>query len=283
MINSVDKQYNTLGKDLLENGVWVTNERTGKKCLTGETVIFTYDLRTESFPIITSRQAPFKLGVAEVVGYWQGLTSAKDFRKLGTKSWDANANLNKSWLENPNRKGEDDLGRVYGYFGHNFGGVNQFEKVYNNLRFGIDDRGEIITYWKPDQFDEGCLRPCLHSVQFNLLGDVLHMTATQRSCDVPLGLVANTQECWIMLELMARITDNKAGKVTHVINQPHIYEDQVCLFQMQMESGCVECSPELTICESIQTWEDIMKLENTDKFTLTNYEHLGKISFPFSE
>lgn len=283
MISSVDKQYNTLGKDLLENGVWVTNERTGKKCLTEETVIFTYDLRTESFPIITSRQAPFKLGVAEVVGYWQGLTSAEDFRNLGTKSWDANANLNKSWLNNPSRKGEDDMGMVYGYFGHNFGGVNQFEKVYNNLRKGIDDRGEIITYWKPDQFDEGCLRPCLHSIQFNLLGGVLHMTATQRSCDVPLGLVANTQECWIMLELMARITGNKVGKVTHVINQPHVYEDQVDLFKMQMERGFVECKPELTICESIQTWADIMKLENTDKFTLTNYEYLGKITFPFSE
>lgn len=283
MISGVDKQYNTLGKDLLENGVWVTNERTGKKCLTGETVIFTYDLRTESFPIITSRQAPFKLGVAEVVGYWQGITSAEGFRKLGTKSWDANANLNKAWLNNHSRKGEDDMGKVYGYFGHNFGGVNQFEKVYNNLRKGVDDRGEIITYWKPDQFDEGCLRPCLHSIQFNLLGGVLHMTATQRSCDVPLGLVANTQECWIMLELMARITGNKAGRVTHVINQPHIYEDQVDLFKMQMERGFVECTPKLTICESIKTWEDIMKLENTNKFTLTNYEHLGKISFPFSE
>tara|TARA_R100000541_G_C1897352_1_gene84127 strand:- start:117552 stop:118400 length:849 start_codon:yes stop_codon:yes gene_type:complete len=282
-LNSVDKQYNSLGKSLLEEGVWVTNERTGKRCLTGETVIFTYDLRTEPFSIITSRQAPFKLGVAEVIGYWQGKTSAADFRKLGTKSWDANANLNKAWLENPNRKGEDQMGKVYGYFGHNFGGVNQFEKVYNNLRKGIDDRGEIITYWKPDQFEEGCLRPCLHSVQFNLLGDVLHMTATQRSCDVPLGLVANTQECWFMLELMAQITGNKVGKVTHVINQPHIYEDQIGNFIMQMERGAVDCSPKLTICESVKTWEDVMSLEDTSKFTLTNYEHLGKISFPFSE
>ena len=282
-MNSVDKQYNSLGKSLLEEGVWVTNERTGKKCLTGETVVFTYDLRTEPFSIITSRQAPFKLGVAEVIGYWQGKTSAADFRKLGTKSWDANTNLNKAWLENPNRKGEDDMGKVYGYFGHNFGGVNQFEKVYNNLRKGVDDRGEIITYWKPDQFDEGCLRPCLHSTQFNLLRDELHMTATQRSCDVPIGLVANTQECWIMLELMAQITGHKVGKVTHVINQPHIYEDQVDLFHIQMQRGVAECSPELTICESIKTWEDVMSLEDTSKFTLTNYEHLGKISFPFSE
>lgn len=282
-MNSVDKQYLALGEELLTKGTWITNNRTGKKCLTGETVVFTYDLREDSFPIITTRQAPFKLGIAEVIGYWQGITSAADFRKLGTKSWDANANLNKAWIGNPNRKGIDDLGKVYGYFGHNFGGLNQFLKVYNNLRNGIDDRGEIITYWKPDQFDEGCLRPCLHSVQFNLIGDELHMTATQRSCDVPLGLVANTQECWVMLELMARITLNKVGKVTHIINQPHIYEDQVHLFAEQMDREPICCSPELVICDSIQVWDDIMDLKDTSKFQLKGYKSHDKINFPFSE
>lgn len=282
-MSSVDKQYQELGENLLTKGTWITNSRTGKRCLTGETTVFTYDLREDSFPIITTRQAPFKLGVAEIIGYWQGLTSAAAFRKLGTKSWDANANLNKSWLENPNREGEDSMGKVYGYFGHNFGGVNQFLKVYNNLRNGIDDRGEIITYWKPDQFNEGCLRPCLHSTQFNLLGEELHMTATQRSCDVPIGLVANTQECWVMLELMARITGNKVGKVTHVINHPHIYEDQVHLFAKQMDREPVSCNPELIICDSIQTWEDIMSLEDTSKFQLKGYKSHDKISFPFSE
>lgn len=282
-MNSVDKQYTNLGRSLLTDGTWITNNRTGKKCLTGETVIFTYDLREDFFPIITTRQAPFKLGVAEIIGYWQGLTSAADFRRLGTKSWDANANLNKAWIANPNRKGQDDLGKIYGHFGHNFGGVNQFKKVYENLRKGIDDRGEIITYWKPDQFDEGCLRPCLHSLQFNLIGDELHMTATQRSCDVPLGLVANTQECWLMLGLMARVTGNKVGKVTHVINQPHIYKDQVHLFTKQMDREPIPCSPELIICDSIQVWEDIMFLEDTSKFQLKGYKSHDKISFPFSE
>tara|TARA_R110001592_G_C13193009_1_gene753677 strand:- start:9512 stop:10360 length:849 start_codon:yes stop_codon:yes gene_type:complete len=282
-LNNVDKQYWDLGNSLLTKGVWITNKRTGKRCLTGETVVFTYDLREDPFSIITTRKAPFKLGIAEIIGYWQGKTSAADFRKLGTKSWDANANLNEAWLDNPNRKGTDQMGKVYGYFGHNFGGINQFEKVYNNLRQGIDDRGEIITYWKPDQFDEGCLRPCLHSIQFNLLGDELHMTATQRSCDVPLGLVSNTQECDTMLMLMARVTGHKVGKVTHVINQPHIYEDQLEVFTEQMGRKPISCEPKLVICDSIQTWEDIMFLENTDKFKLEGYKSHDKLVFTFSE
>jgi thymidylate synthase len=278
-----EKQYLDLCESLLDNGMPTLNKRTGKTCLVGETTIFTYEVGNQEFPIITTRQAFPKMSIAEPVGYWQGLTSAEDFRKLGTRSWDSNANKTIAWLDNPNRKGIDDMGKVYGYFGHNFGGVNQFKKVVDNLSKGIDDRGEIITYWKPDEFDEGCLRPCLHSLQYNLVGKTLNMTASQRSCDAPLGLVANMMQCYVMLALMARIVGHKAGKVTHVINNPHVYEDQIDLLGEQLTRDIVPCNPKLHICESIQSWEDIMALENMDKFTLTGYEHQGRIDFPFSE
>ena len=278
-----EQQYLQLCKDILDHGTWIENERTGKPCLSGRTTVFTYDVGNRDYPMVTTRKVFPKMSLAEPIGYWQGLTSAEDFRKLGTITWDANANKTKAWLSNPNRKGEDDMGKVYGYFGHNFGGVNQFHKVYNNLRKGIDDRGEIITYWKPDQFDEGCLRPCLHSLQFNLVGDTLDMTATQRSTDVPLGLVANMQQCYLMLYLMARITGHKAGVVTHVLNQPHVYEDQVELLKLQVKRNPVECKPTLHVCDSIQTWEDIMDIKNMDKFFVTGYESHDRIDFPFSE
>ena len=282
-MNKGEKQYLAICKDVIDNGVWITNERTGKRCLSGRTSIMRYDVGNKEYPMVTTRQIFPRMSLAEPIGYYQGLTSAKDFRKLGTITWDANANKTKAWLENPLRKGEDDMGKVYGYFGHNFGGVNQFKKVVDNLSKGIDDRGEIITYWKPDQFNEGCLRPCLHSLQFNLWGGTLDMTATQRSCDLPLGICANMQQCYVMLELMARITGHKAGVVTHVLNQPHIYENQVGLMKEQLKREIIPCKPQLHICESIKTWEDIMDLEDMKKFTVTGYEHHERIDFPFSE
>lgn len=282
-MNKADKQYNNLAKEILSSGLESFNERTGKRCYSVGTKIFYYDVGKGEYPMITTRKVFPKMALAEPIGYWQGLTSAKDFRLLGTKTWDSNSNINKDWLGNKNRKGEDDMGNVYGYFGHNFGGVNQFLKVYGNLRDGRDDRGEIITYWKPDQFDEGCLRPCLHSIQFNLLGDTLHMTATQRSCDVPLGLVSNMQQCYLMLALMARVTNNKAGVVTHVINQPHVYEDQVDFLQIQMQRNTIDCNPVLDISDKIQVWDDIMDIKDMSCFTITGYEGHGRIDFPFSE
>lgn len=281
---TADEQYQSLGLDLLQNGVWKMNDRTGKRCLTTTTKVFEYDVGRGEFPLITTRQVFPKMALAEPVGYWQGLSSARDFRLLGTRTWDANANKTKAWLGNKNRIGEDDMGRVYGWFGHNFGGVNQFEKVYNNLRMGIDDRGEIITYWKPDEFEFGCLRPCLHSLQFNLLGDTLHMTASQRSTDVPLGLVSNMPQCYEMLALMSRVTGNKAGVVTHILNQPHLYEDQLEMFEIQMKrTPMVGVQPKLEVSDTIQVWDDIMDIQDMKVFTVTDYESHPRIDFPFSE
>jgi thymidylate synthase len=42
------------------------------------------------------------------------VTSAADFRALGCKVWDQNANENAQWLANPFREGVDDLGPIYG-------------------------------------------------------------------------------------------------------------------------------------------------------------------------
>lgn len=107
------KQYINLGKEILKNGVWIYNKRTGKKCLTKINADLEYDCSDMSFPLVTTRKAFYKSSIVEILGYLLGLSSAKDFRNLGTKTWDQNANVTKSWLKNPNRKGLDDMGRSY--------------------------------------------------------------------------------------------------------------------------------------------------------------------------
>lgn len=88
--------------------------------------------------------------MAELLGYIRGYDNAADFRQLGTKTWDANANLNQAWLNNPYRKGEDDMGRVYGVQGRAWakpdgGHIDQLKKIVDDLSRGVDDRGEILT------------------------------------------------------------------------------------------------------------------------------------------
>jgi thymidylate synthase len=49
-----------------------------------------------------------------MVGFLRASRNAAEFRALGCKVWDANANENPQWLANPYRQGPDDLGDVYG-------------------------------------------------------------------------------------------------------------------------------------------------------------------------
>lgn len=106
------KQYLDLVQTVLDTGSWQDN-RTGIRTLSIPGAMMRFDLQ-EGFPAITTRKLPFKSAIGEMVGFLRGSRNAAEFRALGCKVWDQNANENKQWLANPYRLGEDDLGSVYG-------------------------------------------------------------------------------------------------------------------------------------------------------------------------
>ena len=98
------KQYLELCRRIVNEGEWVANERTGKRCLTVINADLEYDVANNQFPLITTRKSYWKAAIAEFLGYIRGYDNAADFRALGTKTWDANANENAAWLANPHRR-----------------------------------------------------------------------------------------------------------------------------------------------------------------------------------
>lgn len=309
------KQYLDVAKRILEEGKWVENDRTGKRCLTIINADFTYNVDNGEFPLVTTRKAFWKAAIAELLGYLRGYDNAADFRSIGCNTWNANANENESWLNNPHRKGEDDMGRVYGVQGRKLrvapsdaqydelvklsengdkngfnhlinllkdNTVDQLQKVYNNLKNGIDDRGEIITFWNSTEFEQGCLRPCMFMHHFSILDGTLYLNSYQRSCDIPLGYCFNAPQCYVLLALMARVTGLKCGKVFHKVVNAHIYEDQVDLMRDVQIKREPFASPTLHISPKIKTLDDILTWVTTDDFELTGYQHHEPIKYPFS-
>ncbi len=281
------KQYLELSRRIIEQGEWVYNERTGKRCLTVINADLCYDVGNNQFPLITTRKSYWKAAIAELLGYLRGVNSAADFRALGTKTWDANANQNADWLANPYRRGEDDMGRVYGVQGRSWqkpdgGVVDQLRKLVDNLSDGLDDRGEILTFYNPGEFHMGCLRPCMHTHTFSLLGDRLYLTSYQRSCDVPLGLNFNQLQVFTLLKLIAQITGHKPGLAYHKIVNAHIYEDQLALMRDVQLTREPFAPPELHINPRIETLEDIEDWVTLDDFEVTGYRHHEPIAYPFS-
>lgn len=281
------KQYLNLCHRIVDDGIWIENERTGKRCLTVVNADLTYDVGSNHFPLVTTRKSFWKAAVAELLGYIRGYDNAEDFRKLGTKTWDANANLNQAWLNNPYRKGQDDMGRVYGVQGRAWakpdgGHVDQLRKIVDDLTRGVDDRGEILNFYNPGEFHMGCLRPCMYNHHFSLLGDTLYLNSTQRSCDVPLGLNFNMVQVYVFLAIMAQITGKKAGVAYHKIVNAHIYEDQLELMrdvQLKREPlapAQFHINPKITSLQDLETWVTL------DDFWVEGYQCHEAIQYPFS-
>ncbi|MEJ2213906.1 MAG: thymidylate synthase [Gammaproteobacteria bacterium] len=281
------KQYLDLCQRIINEGEWVENQRTGKRCLTVINADLTYDVENNLFPLVTTRKSYWKAAIAEMIGYLRGYSNAADFRKIGTKTWDANANENTAWLNNPHRKGEDDMGRVYGVQGRSWqkpdgGEVDQLKKIVEDLSQGFDDRGEILSFYNPGEFHMGCLRPCMHTHTFSLLGGRLYLTSYQRSCDVPLGLNFNMVQVFFLLQLMAQITGHQPGKAYHKIVNAHIYEDQLDLMRdVQLKREPYD-PPQLHINPEIKSLEDIENWVTMDDFEVTGYQFHEPIQYPFS-
>jgi thymidylate synthase len=106
------KQYLNLVQEIFDNGSWQDN-RTGIRTLSIPGAMMKFDLQ-EGFPAVTTKKLAFKSAIGELVGFLRAYRSAADFRALGCKVWDQNANENAQWLANPYRLQDNDLGSVYG-------------------------------------------------------------------------------------------------------------------------------------------------------------------------
>ena len=206
------KAYLDLCRSVLDNGDYVET-RTGVYAWSLPGAMLQFDLRF-GFPAVTAKKLFFKPVVGELEGFIKGWDNAAQFREVGCNVWNANANedgvVPNSWLTNPNRKGPDDLGRIYGQQWRKWHGtpiikeavpvMRDSENMYFNALVDFENidqlalalkavsetpvsRRIIVTAWRPDELDRMALPPC--HVLFHLLARpkdrVLHMTMFQRS------------------------------------------------------------------------------------------------------
>lgn len=282
-----DSEYLRIVNNILDNGTWQMNERTGKRCLFYHGDMMKFDLSSGHFPLLTTKQMKYKSMIGELIGFLRGVNNAKDFRDLKCKFWDANANESVHWLENPNRKGEDDLGRIYGVQARDWkksdgSSVDQLRIVVDKLSRGIDDRRLIVSHWNVGELDKMALVPCHMTYQFGIRDGHLDLCMYQRSCDVPLGIPMNIASYALLLNIVAKMTGLKPGIFTHFMWNIHIYEDQIENIKKQVIREPLD-APKLVINDGrdLNTVDDLDKLE-VDDFNFINYNHQGEINFPFS-
>lgn len=91
-MNNLDKQYQTLLQDILDNGI-TKSDRTG----TGTKSVFGRQIRhkmSEGFPLLTTKKMAWKTMVTELIWFLSGSTNIKYLVMNGCHIWDGDAYKN---------------------------------------------------------------------------------------------------------------------------------------------------------------------------------------------
>ena len=282
------RQYLDLLERVRYSGTRQKN-RTGIDTFRIEGAMLQFDLSNGAFPALTTKKLAFKQVVGELLGFIEGASSAARFRELGCTIWDQNANENQQWLNNPSRKGTDDLGRIYGvqwrdWIGNNAVWVDQFAQAIWKIQNTPEDRRIIVSAWNPSELNKMALPPChvMHQYICNPETKELSLCMYQRSCDMFLGVPFNIASYALLLEIVAEATGYVAKELIMFLADVHIYENH--LEQVNEQLDRVPFSPPKLIMPLRGSMEamEYIKLLTPEDFNLVGYEHHPPIKAPMA-
>jgi thymidylate synthase len=246
-----DTQYQDLLRRIIDEGIDKTpiharlpeNQGLAKKGSRDTSgLVLRYDMRN-GFPVLTERnlRKAFHGAIGELVAFMNGAVTLEELEQYGCpKIWWENWLTKEKcdiWGLPKHHMGRGSYGASLALFhtadkGQTF---NQIRAVMRQMKEMPFLRTHAITTWNPPYSlgdpKQNCPRevvvaPChgdfVHFILFDEQEEV-HVTHTQRSADVPVGLQFNIIE-WASIGLMvAHIMGYEFTMYTHFISNPHYY------------------------------------------------------------
>lgn len=234
---SPDQNYVDLISTILIEGE-LKKDRTG----VGTLSIFSYNLvfdLQDGFPLITRRKIFWKGCFEETLFFLKGKTNTKELEAKGVNIWKGNTSRKFLDQRGLSHLEEGDMGAGYGFLWRHFGsdyndksqkykGVDQIERVIQQLKTEPHSRRHIISAWDPAHLDQCALPPCHILYQFYVRNDLfLDCKMTQRSCDVMLGLPFNMASYALITHIIAKKVGLKVGKLHISLGDAHIYTNHI--------------------------------------------------------
>jgi thymidylate synthase len=192
-MNTLDKQYQSLLQDILDNGIQ-KGDRTG----TGTLSVFGRQIRhkmSEGFPLLTTKKIAWKTMVTELLWFLRGDTNIKylvdndchiwdgdvyeNYRKTFQTKSGENPLLNKDELINTIKTNEEfakvwgELGPIYGaqwrrWFVQGNGEkkwIDQIETLIHQIQSNPDSRRLMVSAWNVGELNNMVLPPCHYGFQ----------------------------------------------------------------------------------------------------------------------
>ena len=251
-MNTLDKQYQDLLQDILENGV-EKGDRTG----TGTISTFGRQIRhnlNDGFPLLTTKKMAIKSIMTELKWFLKGRTDIQYLRDNGCKIWDGDFE----------KAGKEDgtLGPIYGKQWRDWNGNDQISNLINELKTNPDSRRLMVSAWNVGELEDMTLPPCHYGFQlytrvldlderidwYNKNSEPSHQSRdyfhehmddyavprrvislmwNQRSVDTFLGLPFNIASYAMLLHLIAKEVDMIPGEIIGNLGDTHLYKNHI--------------------------------------------------------
>ena len=286
------KQYLELLDHILQYG-----EERGDRTGTGVISSFGHQIRFnlgDGFPAVTTKSLAWKGVVSELLWFLEGSdderrlaeirfqqdrTKLKDLTKFST-IWTDNADNQGIELGYENNETIKKLGPIYGVQWRNWGGIDQIEKLLDDLRSDPGGRRHILSAWNVEQIELMALPPCHVMSQFYVSENGrLSCQMYQRSADMFLGVPFNIASYALLQSILANILNLIPGDFVHVFGDAHIYKNSIAQVKEQL-SRKPKKLPKL-ILPNIDSIESLKNF-SVDDFILDGYESHPAIKAPMA-
>ena len=219
------KQYLDLLKRVKEEGV-EKSDRTG----TGTISIFGHQMRfhlDDGVPCLTTKKLHLKSIIYELLWFLKGDTNVHFLQENGVRIWNEWADAN------------GNLGPVYGHQWRSWETtdgkiVDQISDVVETIKHNPDSRRIMVCSWNVGDLPHMALPPCHCLFQFYVANGTLSLQLYQRSADIFLGVPFNIASYALLLQMMAQVTDLKAGDFIHTLGDAHIYLNHLEQVDLQL-------------------------------------------------
>ena len=286
------KQYLELLDYILQHG-----EERGDRTGTGVISSFGHQIRFnlgDGFPAVTTKSLAWKGVVSELLWFLEGSdderrlaeirfqqdrAELKDLTKFST-IWTDNADNQGIELGYENNEITKKLGPIYGVQWRNWGGIDQIEKLLDDLRSDPGGRRHILSAWNVEQIESMALPPCHVMSQFYVSENGrLSCQMYQRSADMFLGVPFNIASYALLQSILANILNLVPGDFVHVFGDAHIYKNSIAQVKEQLSREPKKL-PKL-IMPNIDSIESLKNF-SVDDFILDGYESHPAIKAPMA-
>lgn len=282
-MSKFDDAYIELCEKIIAGGGKSSN-RTGTDTLKIFGHVFRFNL-AEEFPILTSKYVAWKSAILEMLWiYQQQSNDVRWLQERGVKIWNEwAADENGNYMDKKlGKEFAHTIGTAYGWI------VNKYkltQKVIETLKTNPTDRRMIMSLWQNEYLPTACLPSCVWNTQWNVTNGKLNVVVSHRSCDVALGLPFNVTQYATLALLLAQATGFKPGELLYVINDAHIYVNQLDGIKEQIakfrEIGSPP-APKLWINPEIKDFFSFDSSKDLKDIQVLDYHYNMKVKMPVS-